>query len=474
MSDREKERINGLMRRIPSVDLVLNEPSLQTLIAENGKEKMTDLVRETLQEMRKKILDGQIQQEEQLSLEEIGKILVEKIRQSSLKKLQKTINATGVVIHTNLGRAPLSEKIVSESLNTIQNYSNLEYDLESGQRGSRHHYLKELIVRLTKAEDALVVNNNAAAVLLILSTFAQGKEVIVSRGELVEIGGSFRIPSVMTQGGAKLVEVGTTNKTHEQDYEDAINENTALLMKVHTSNYHVVGFTKSVGLEELKNIGIRHNIPVVEDLGSGVLVDLRKYGLSYEPTVQDSICKGIDIVSFSGDKLLGGPQAGIIIGKKKYIEQMKKNQLLRALRVDKVIISLLYNTFKAYFDEEMMKQNIPVIRMLSLKSDLLKERAEALKNRLILDREDVEIRVEPCSSQVGGGSLPMELIDSYALSIRINNGSVNELEKKLRLSEDHIIARIQEDALIMDMRTLFESEIEIVANRLNAIWREQK
>lgn len=458
------------MRKLPSVDLILSREKIEGLIREHGKEKITDMVREAVHQLREGVLSGAITLPEQLSAERAEEITVEKAGLFSLKKLQKTINATGVVIHTNLGRAPLSSEVVRNSLQTIQNYSNLEYDLESGGRGSRHDYLKELIVRLTGAEDAIVVNNNAAAVLLILSTFAQGKEVVVSRGELVEIGGSFRIPSVMSQGGAKLVEVGTTNKTHEEDYEQAIHEETALLMKIHTSNYDIVGFTKSVGIAELKKISEKYQLPLVEDLGSGVLVDLRRYGIRYEPTVQDSIRKGADIVSFSGDKLLGGPQAGIIVGKKEYISRMKKNQLLRALRVDKVIISLLYQTFLSYFDEELMKKNIPVMRMLSLENEKIYESAQRLYSLLDPPEESFKAEVLPCKSQVGGGSLPTEEMDSWGVFISSPIGKIPFLERALRLSKEHIIARIQNDRLILDMRTVFEEDIERIADCLNRIW----
>lgn len=465
--------MNVLMRNIPSVDLVLGMESIQPLMNGFGKDKVTDVVREVLSEMREAILSNAVISTEEVSLASVEKAIQKKMESISLGRLQKVINATGVVLHTNLGRAPLSSGVLSHSIETIENYSNLEYHLEDGKRGSRHDYLKDLLIRLTGAEDAIVVNNNAAAVLLILSTFAKNKEVIVSRGELVEIGGSFRIPSVMEQGGAKLVEVGTTNKTHEYDYENAIGEDTALLMKIHTSNYNILGFTKAVSLLELRKLGDRYEIPVVEDLGSGVFVDLRKYGLSYEPTVQDSVRNGADIVSFSGDKLLGGPQAGIIVGKKQYISQMKRNQLLRALRVDKVIISLLYHTLNMYFDEDLIKKEIPVIRMLSSSKEEIRQKAVRLKELLIYDERKFKVEIRPCRSQVGGGSLPTELIDSYGLYIFALEEGIHLLEKKLRLSREHIITRIQNDSLIMDLRTVFEKDIEAIAGCLNNIWRER-
>ena len=296
----------------------------------------------------------------------------------------------------------------------------MEYDILSGTRGSRHSHLKTLIQKLTKAEDVLVVNNNAAAVMLVLDTIANSKEVVISRGELVEIGGSFRIPKVIEHSGAILKEVGSTNKTHLNDYKEAITENTGAIMKVHTSNFKVMGFTDSVSIKELKKLAEEHNLPLIDDLGSGVFIDLRKYGLEYEPTVQDSLDAGADLVTFSGDKLMGGAQCGIIVGKSKYIEKMKKNNLLRALRVDKLTIESVASTLKLYLDKENIEKNIPVLAMLSQSIDVLEKKAKILYEAITdkLEKEtQAEVSIVKCNSMVGGGSLPAQLMDSYGIKI---------------------------------------------------------
>ena len=302
-----------------------------------------------------------------------------------------------------------------------------------------------------------------------LSTLAKSKEAIVSRGELVEVGGSFRIPSIMELSGAKLVDVGATNKTHLNDYEEAINEETGVLMKVHTSNYKILGFTESVEIRELKKLGEKYNLPVIEDLGSGVFIDLSKYGLSYEPTVLDSLKNGADIVTFSGDKMLGGPQAGIIVGKKEYIDKMKKNQLTRALRVDKLTICALEATLRMYLDEEKAIKEIPTLRMLTYKISELEEKAKCLYDKIIDKNIDANVFIEDGLSQVGGGSMPLETIKTKVVAITPKNMSVSSLEKKLRLSNSHIIARIYDNKYILDVRTIFEEEFEIIANELKKV-----
>ncbi|MBP3906508.1 MAG: L-seryl-tRNA(Sec) selenium transferase, partial [Peptostreptococcaceae bacterium] len=401
-----------------------------------------------------------------VSLDEIVTNIVNKCNLKYSLSLKKVINATGTVIHTNLGRSLLSESLKDELWQSASRYSNLEYDIDKGERGSRYTHLTETIKRLTGAEDVLVVNNNAAAVLLVLSTMAKGGEAIVSRGELVEVGGSFRIPSIMALSGADLVEVGSTNKTHMKDYEEAITENTKVLMKVHTSNYRILGFTQSVEVDELCEIGKKHNIPVIEDLGSGVFIDVSKYGLTYEPTVLESIRKGADIVTFSGDKMLGGPQAGIIVGKKEYISQMKKNQLTRALRVDKLTICALEATLRMYLDEEKAIKEIPTLRMLTYTMEELEEKANTLYSKLENLNTYANIRIEDGLSQVGGGSMPLETINSKVIAITPNNMNVSTLEKKLRLSDSHVIARVYEDKYVLDIRTIFEDEFDILAKEI--------
>jgi len=341
-------------------------------------------------------------------------------------------------------------------------YSNLEYDLEQGKRGSRYSHIEDIICRITGAEAALVVNNNASAVMLILSTLAKNKEVIVSRGELVEIGGSFRVPEVMEQSGGKLVDVGTTNKTHLWDYETAIGEDTSVLLKVHTSNYRIVGFTESVSIEELVKLGNKRDIPVVEDIGSGVLIDLSKYGLSYEPTVQESISRGVDIVSFSGDKLLGGPQAGIIVGKKHLIDKMKRNQLTRAIRVDKMTIAALELILREYLDEDNAIRNIPTLRMLTIQLNEINIKAEKLYNLIIKNVDNLSIKIDDDFSQVGGGSLPLEQIPTKVLSIKSECFSINKMEEKLREFTVPIITRINNNNLLIDLRTIEEKDFDII------------
>ncbi|MEG2246703.1 MAG: L-seryl-tRNA(Sec) selenium transferase [Peptostreptococcaceae bacterium] len=457
-----------LFAQLPSVDEMLNQEKIIATLDEYPRNILLESIREAIEEKRRAIVD--------LNQSDFNKfeVSIEKIVQNAINKcnfkyslsLKKVINATGTVLHTNLGRSLLSESIKEELWEAASRYSNLEYDIDKGQRGSRYTHLTETIKRLTGAEDVLVVNNNAAAVLLVLSTMAKGGEAIVSRGELVEVGGSFRIPSIMALSGAELVEIGSTNKTHLKDYEEAITENTKVLMKVHTSNYRILGFTQSIEVDELCELGKKHDLPVIEDLGSGVFLDVSKYGLSYEPTVLDSIRKGADIVTFSGDKMLGGPQAGIIVGKKEYIEKMKKNQLTRALRVDKLTICALEATLRMYLDEEKARREIPTLRMLTYSMEELEEKANSLYSTIEYLNKYAKISIENGLSQVGGGSMPLETIDSKVITITPNDMNVAMLEKKLRLSDAHIIARVYDDKYVLDARTIFEDEFEIVKNEL--------
>nr|Q9S3K3.1 RecName: Full=L-seryl-tRNA(Sec) selenium transferase; AltName: Full=Selenocysteine synthase; Short=Sec synthase; AltName: Full=Selenocysteinyl-tRNA(Sec) synthase [Peptoclostridium acidaminophilum]CAB53234.1 selenocysteine synthase [Peptoclostridium acidaminophilum DSM 3953] len=460
-----------LFSKLPSVDKILGNDGVIELEKEYPRSLIVEVIREQIELARKRILELNESDMEGFDIDE--DILINDIgHQLKLKyalKLKRLINATGVVVHTNLGRSPMAEEIKEDLWLIASRYSNLEYDIESGKRGSRYSHLEEIVRKITGAEDVLVVNNNAAAVMLVLGTMAQGKEVITSRGELVEIGGSFRIPSVMEQSGAKLVEVGTTNKTYASDYEAAITENTGALLKVHTSNFRVVGFTNTPELEELREIGDKYDIPVIEDLGSGVFIDLSKYGLSYEPTVMDSLRKGADIVTFSGDKILGGPQAGIIVGKKKYIDKMKKNQLTRALRVDKFIICALEATMRYYIEEEIAIKKIPTLRMLTYKLDEIKEKAQRLNEMIGRLGIPAEVKIEVGHSQVGGGLLPLERIESRVISIVPENMSVSRLEESLRLCDDHIIGRVYDEKYVIDVRTLFDEEYEIICNQLKSI-----
>lgn len=445
---------NQLYRNIPKVDVLLEMEIIQLLIEQYGRETVMEAIREEMEALRAFI--GAYEEEEKIvrQIQDLPQQIVRHVERLHTPNMRMVINGTGTILHTNLGRAPISQEHVSKLADIVTGYSNLEYNLEAGKRGERYSHFEKLLCKLTGAEAAMAVNNNAAAVMLILSSMAKGGEVIVSRGELVEIGGKFRIPDVMEQSGASLVEVGTTNKTHYSDYEEAITENTKALLKVHTSNYRIVGFTDTVTIDDLVPLAKEHDLPIIEDLGSGVLIDLSKYGLTYEPTVQDSIRKGADVVCFSGDKLLGGPQAGIIIGKKKYIDQMKKNQLTRALRIDKFTATVLELVLQEYLSEEKAIQNIPVLRMITETEEEVAHRAQNLKRMLRRAGLAAEFGLEKCESQIGGGSLPLERIPSMAVTIKPEKMSVPQLEEKMRHLEVPIIPRTANDTIYLDVRTI--------------------
>ena len=379
-------------------------------------------------------------------------------------RLCRVINATGVVIHTNLGRSPLHPSALHHMIEIARTYSNLEYDLNLGERGSRYTHVEEILCRLSGAESAMVVNNNAGAVLLSLNAIAEGREVIVSRGELVEIGGAFRIPDVMRRSGALLREVGTTNRTYLSDYQKAICPQTALLLKVHTSNFRVTGFTSDVPLQELVELGSQHHLPVMNDLGSGCFVDLTQLGLEKEPTVQEAIQTGVDVITFSGDKLLGGPQGGIILGKKSILDLIKTNPLTRALRIDKLTLAALESTLLLYLDEKRAMQEVPTLQILGLDKNRLNRRGRRLLKRLSgMAMKGVQLSLREDVSQVGGGALPLQELPTMVLAIKPLNFSVNDLEEKLRKGEPPIISRISKNELILDMRTIFDEEISSLA-----------
>lgn len=458
----------NLYKMIPKVDQILEDEVIKNLLEKNSKNLVMESIHEELNNIRMNISNGC---DKSLISNKIEN-LIENIQKNLLNKkifsLRKVINASGVVIHTNLGRSVLNDEILENVKNISVGYSNLEYDLEKGERGSRYSHLSEIIKKITGAEDCMVVNNNAAAVMLILSTMAKGKNVITSRSELVEIGGSFRIPDVCRESGAELKEIGTTNKTHLSDYENAIDENTAALFKVHQSNFKILGFTESVSSFELNSLKEKYNIPIIEDLGSGVLIDLSKYGLSHEPTVQECIKNGVDVVSFSGDKLLGGVQAGIIVGKKEYIEKMKKNQLTRALRVDKFTLSALEAVFSYYIDEELAISKIPTLNMLTIKIDELYSKAQKFIEYLGSNNE-FSYEIIDIDSEVGAGSLPTQELPSKAVKVISKSFTENELEEKLRNNKIPIIARIHKGNLIFDIRTIFENEFCIIKDALNSL-----
>ena len=457
---------NMLYRSIPKVDVLLENSDIVTLIENHHRDVVVDVIREEIDKLRNFIKendDVNLIEEKINNLIENIKISTEKVYSYNIKKV---INGTGTILHTNLGRAIISKKHADYLSEVVTSYSNLEYNLEEGRRGERYSHFEKLICKITGAEAAMAVNNNAAAVMLVLSSMAAEKEVIVSRGELVEVGGKFRIPDVMKSSNAHLVEIGTTNKTHLEDYEDAISENTGAFLKVHTSNFKILGFTESVSIEELCKLGREKDIPVIEDIGSGVLIDLSEYGLEYEPTVQDSIKAGVDVVSFSGDKLLGGPQAGIIVGKKKYIDKMKKNPLTRAFRIDKFTATILEMIFHEYLNEEDAIKNIPVLSLITKDLKEIEKNANALFNKIENLENVADINVEDTFSQIGGGSLPAERIKSKSVTIMPKNISTQSLEAKLRAGKNPVVGRISEEKLILDMRTVLEDEIDILAQKL--------
>ncbi len=445
---------NLLYRNIPKVDVLLEEEKIQELIERYSYDTVIEAIRQELDSLRAFIGKCESEDEANHRLSVLRERIAENVAKMHRPNMRSVVNATGTILHTNLGRAPIGEKHMKHVFEIATGYSNLEYSLEEGKRGERYSHFEKLLCKLTGAEAAMAVNNNASSVLLILSTLGKGGEVVVSRGELVEIGGKFRVPDVMEQSGATLVEVGTTNKTHYSDYENAITEETKALLKVHTSNYRIVGFTENVSIAEMSEIAKAHDLPLIEDIGSGVLVDLSKYGLTYEPTVQDSLKNGADIVCFSGDKLLGGPQAGIIVGKKKYIDQMKKNQLTRALRIDKFTAATLEVVLQEYLSEEKAIKNIPVLRMMTESFEDVAKRARGLKRMLQNAGIDAVIETEHCESQIGGGSLPLERIPSMAVTIKANAITTEELEERMRCLEVPVIGRTLNDKILLDARTL--------------------
>ena len=459
-----------MLRKIPKVDELL------TLAEETGRmAAMTDIIppaavrdaiRDELEALRGNILAGDLTElPEKKAILDAACTRAYGEQRSSLRRV---VNGTGVVLHTNLGRSLLSWQAVSAVEEVARNYSTLEYDVDSGSRGSRHDHIDNLLASVTGAEAAMVVNNNAAAVLLILSAMGKGGEVITSRGELVEIGGAFRIPEIMTQCGCTLREVGTTNKTHLFDYEDAIGPETRALLRVHTSNYRIVGFSERPGLAELVELGRKHDLPVIEDLGSGSLVDLTAFGIHGEPTVQQSVKAGVDVISFSGDKLLGGPQAGLILGKRAYIEKLKRHPLARALRVDKMTIAALRETLYAYQDPAWAKCNIPVLRMLGASGEELRGRAEKL--RLALEGFGCAARVVETEGQVGGGSCPTQLLKSWAVAVDPGKLTADQLAEALRRPYPHIIGRISQGQYLLDVRTLTDDDFSAIARRLGEVF----
>ncbi len=464
----------NLLRKLPGVDHVLELWDEKQPLAGVPRSVLVQSIRTTLDQLRTQILADNACMDDTVFVDSqllhLTTLAVNKRMEFNLKRV---INATGVVVHTNLGRSLLSESVAKRVAEISSRYSNLEFDLARGARGSRYSCVEDILCEISGAEAAMVVNNNAGAVFLSLETLAKGREVIVSRGELVEIGGAFRIPDVMVRSGAKLVEVGTTNRTHLPDYVEAIRDETALVLKVHTSNYSMLGFTADVPLNDLVALGVKYHIPVMKDLGSGNFIDFSKYGLMNEPTVQETVATGVDVVTFSGDKMLGGPQAGIIVGRKDVVQNIKQNPINRALRIDKLTLAALEATLHLYRDESKALSTIPTLRMLTLPPRVIANRAGRLRNRLSkLGDNRLEAVVVNTSSRVGGGALPLQELPTKCVGVTIEGLSANAIERLMRNAAPPIIGHIENDLFMMDVRTIQDEEIAMITSTFKRILTE--
>ncbi|MCG6881311.1 MAG: L-seryl-tRNA(Sec) selenium transferase [Deltaproteobacteria bacterium] len=464
------ENRQALFRKIPSVDVLLAHPQIEEALSGQPRVLVIRAIHEVLETLRAAIQGEVPVSEERLETDVIVRNVLVQMERLSMPSLRNVINATGVVVHTNLGRSLLADRVLAKFRPLAGGYSNLEYSLSQGRRGSRYTHVEYLLKELTGAQAGMVVNNNAAAVLLSLETLAKGKEVVVSRGQLVEIGGAFRIPDVMRKSGATMVEVGTTNKTHLRDYEEAIGPDTALLLKVHTSNFQIVGFTEEVPLSDLVKLGQKYGIPVMDDLGSGCLVDFSTYGMIQEPTVQDALEQGVGVITFSGDKLLGGPQAGIILGKNELVKAIRENQLTRALRIDKLTLLALEETLRMYRDPRMAVKEIPTLRMICASYEWLFERAEQL-HALIqgINTENFSIEQMDGDSKVGGGALPLQKLRTRLISLVPAKLSAQKIEERLRHNTPPVIGRVEKDRLMLDVRTIQESDFQTLAQAIKAL-----
>jgi L-seryl-tRNA(Ser) seleniumtransferase len=461
-----------LLRQIPPVDEVLQEPVVERLLEAHPRWVVVEAIRETLEEHRQHAL-ALLREGMEASIPHLSTLLDQvclKVVHRARPSLRRVINATGVILHTNLGRAPLSREAQARLLEIAQHYSTLEFDLREGTRGSRQVHVEGLLTRLTGAEAALAVNNNAAAVLLSINTMADGREVVVSRGELIEIGGSFRIPDVMRKAGGILREVGTTNRTHAKDYEEAISDRTALLLKVHPSNFQMVGFTSEVSLGDLVDLGRRRGVPVMMDAGSGALTDLASFGLKGEPTTQEALRSGADLVTFSGDKLLGGPQAGIAVGRKGVIERLRKNPLARAVRIDKLSLAALEATLRGYLEGEKGLGTIPALAMITCPLEEIRQRAERAQAGLQEQTHpSIRVTIEEHRSEVGGGALPAESLATYCVAIHSPQVAPHRLEAALRGADPAVVGRIKGEKVLLDLRTVREEEVGLLIGAVGPI-----
>ena len=465
-SNNQADLTQASLRHLPKVHALLESAAGQMLLAASPRPVVLDAVRAELDALRQKMRAGGAVPP--FADEAVVAAVRQRLETSDLKRLQRVINATGIVIHTNLGRAPMAEAAVEAVTRTARNYSNLELDLATGRRGGRGGQIEELLQRLTGAEAALVVNNNAAAVLLALGTLASGGEVVISRGEMVEIGGGFRIPDVIAQSGARLVEVGTTNKTRLADYARAVTPDTKVLLKVHTSNYRIIGFTEDTPLTELVPLAHAHGLSVMDDLGSGALIDLTRFGLPYEPTVSETIKSGVHVATVSGDKLLGGPQCGILVGKSEAIARMGANPLFRALRADKMTLAALEATLRLYLDEAHLAETVPVLHMLSVSKDELTRRARRLRTALA-KIPSLETRLTDGAGYTGGGALPMVPLPTRWVQVRLAGLPADALAAALRRSDPPVMAMVTDGWLTLDVRTVRGDETPLIVRALQSI-----
>jgi L-seryl-tRNA(Ser) seleniumtransferase len=462
------EKDQAKLRQLPGVDIIIKKKEIAQLISKYGHELITQIIRQVIDDTRNDILiDKNIPSNEQISAN-----VSNLFRNLMTPSLKKVINATGIIIHTNLGRAPLGAKVLDDLKDITLGYSNLEFDLNIASRGERNRHIIPLLKFITQAEDAIVVNNNAAGIILALNVLAKDKEVIISRGELIEIGGSFRIPEIMVASGAKMVEVGTTNKTHLSDYANAINENTALILKVHKSNYAIKGFAEEVSLSELVQFAHSKKLPVIYDIGSGLLKKPENIPLRDEPDVKTSIIQGADLVTFSGDKLLGGPQSGIIAGKKQYVSRLAKTPLMRALRVGKLTLATLSGVLRCYLDDQNLVESLPLFSMLEKSEKELKERAELLQNQLM--KAGVKAKVKNSTGQCGGGTLPVLELKSYAVTLTSDLKSQKErsrfaenIFRKLMALDYPVIGILRQGEILFDVLTLFEKDIPYMVSAIS-------
>jgi L-seryl-tRNA(Ser) seleniumtransferase len=468
MDEQRKE----MLKKLPKIDEIILLLEKQDIYSLAPRDIVIATCRTVVQNLRKKIMDAKEKDLPKFSLDLASAVVeVEQLIKGLYRySLRRVVNATGVILHTNLGRAPLCTEALQRIMEVGKGYSNLEFDLTKGERGQRYDHVSKLICALTGAEDTLIVNNNAAAVLLVLNTLAEEKEAIVSRGELIEIGGEFRIPEIMHKSTSRLREVGTTNRTRLADYEKAINADTGLILKVHTSNFRIVGFTEEADIESLVALGKSRGIPVMDDLGSGCLIDLDKYGLQHEPTVRETVATGIDVVTFSGDKLLGGPQAGIIVGKKEVLTKIKKNPLNRALRIDKFTLAALEATLMHYLNPADAVKKIRSLKALTEPVTEVKKRAEKLIAKLQNEKFDsLKFTIREDFAAAGGGSLPTQQIPTVLVAIKNKKITASKMEEKLRKLEVPVIVRVDKNEILLDLRTVAEDDFVFIIEDLKQI-----